>query len=380
MTRVVLVDDEALALISLEKILEDFPGVIVLGKYNNYEELLAFVEKETIDVVFLDIEIGTSNGLDIAKDILSIQPSIQIVFVTAHSEYAVQAFELNSVDYLLKPISSKRLAKTISRINEKIGHRNMDISEARSTPLVIQCLHEFQVFRNHQPIPFKTAKVKELFAYLFTNINTYIHRDILIEHLWPEQEYKKAKINLHTCISHLRKLFSELGYKDCITFSNQSYSLILKEYECDALTIYEVASNLDTVDHTNIQLLEKTIRLYSGDYCELNGYKWAAEKTSELHMIMSFLLRKTIEYLQTVDPVKALGYSQLYMKLNPYSDEIVNRMMNLLISMGNQSEAIKVFQDYQHLLNDDLGIEPNHQLSEIYQSLLTTTKTKDVPV
>lgn len=378
MTRVVLVDDEELALISLEKVLEDFPGIKVLGKYNNYEELLAFVEKETIDAVFLDIEMGTRNGLDLANDILSIQPSIQIIFVTAHSEYAVQAFELNSVDYLLKPISSKRLEKTISRINEKIRHHNTHNASAQSVPLVIQCLHEFQVFRNNERVPFKTAKVKELFAYLYTHINTYIHRDILIEDLWPEQEYKKAKINLHTCISHLRKLFSEWGYNDCITFSNQSYSLILEEYKCDALTIYEVASNLDTVDHTNIQLLERTIRLYSGDYCELNGYKWAAEKASEFQRIMSSLLRKTIDYLQTVDPAKALGYSQLYLKLNPYSDEIVSRMMDLLISMGNHSKAIKVFQDYRQLLNNELGIEPNNQLSEIYQSLLTTSK--DVPV
>ncbi|MFC7688105.1 response regulator [Ureibacillus sp. GCM10028918] len=378
MTRVVLVDDEEFALISLEKILEDFPEVNVLAKYNHYEELLLFLKKETIDVVFLDIELGTINGLDLAKDILSIQPSIQIVFVTAHSQYAVQAFELNSIDYLLKPISFKRLEKTISRVTEKKLQPNIHNGTVKSAPLVIQCLHEFQVFQNNQPIAFKTAKVKELLAYLFTHRNTYIHRDLLIENLWPEQEYKKAKTNLHTCISHLRKLFSEIGFQDCITFSNQSYSLTLEKYECDAATFYEVASNYSKVDDTNIKVIEKTIRSYKGHYCEINGYVWAAEKSAEFHILMSSLLKKTIQYMRMVDPAKAIAYSQLYLKLNPYSDEIVNSMMDLLVAMGSHSEAIKVFLDYRQLLNDELGIQPNKQLTEFYKSLSTTSK--NVPV
>ncbi|BDH63753.1 hypothetical protein MTP04_38830 [Lysinibacillus sp. PLM2] len=238
-----------------------------------------------------------------------------------------------------------------------------------SGPLVIQCFHEFQVFKNNQLISFKTAKVKELFAYLFTYKNTYIHRDLLIENLWPEQEYKKAKINLHTCISHLRKLFSQLGYESIISFSNQCYCLILEDFDCDASTFYQIASNSGKVDNSNIKLIEEAIYLYSGGYCEMNGYKWANESYLEYHQLMTSLLRRAIDYIKDVDLTKALSYSQQFLKLNPYSDEVVNQMMDLHISMGNYSNAIKVFQDYRQLLNDELGIEPNNILTDVFDKL-----------
>ncbi|BDH63757.1 hypothetical protein MTP04_38870 [Lysinibacillus sp. PLM2] len=126
MLRAIIVDDEEIALISLEKLLESFSEVKVLNKFNNDDELLSYIKKEKIDVAFLDIEMGKFNGLDLAEAILSMQPTIHIVFVTAHSEYAVQAFELNSIDYLLKPVSLKRLQKTITRVKEKL-HQSEDM-------------------------------------------------------------------------------------------------------------------------------------------------------------------------------------------------------------------------------------------------------------
>ncbi|GIN61469.1 hypothetical protein J27TS8_14620 [Robertmurraya siralis] len=371
MIRAVLVDDEELALISLKNLLKVFPEVKVVNTFTDDKTLQSYLKKETVDVAFLDIEMGILNGLNLAEIILSIQPNIHIVFITAHSEYAVQAFDLDSIDYLLKPVSPNRLKKTISRVMERLQISENSFSEIdERSPLVIKCFFEFQVFKNNQPLNFKTSKVKELFAYLFTHINSYIHRDLLIENLWPEQEFKKAKINLHTCVSHLRKMLTQLGYQNGILFSDQCYSLCIDNFDCDAFYFHQIASKYNKVDSTNINNIKEAIQLYTGGYLEMNGYEWANEKTVEYHRLMTSLLTKTIDYFKTADTIEALSYLQLYLKLNPYSDEIVNQTMELLISMGNRAEAIRIYQNYRKLLNDELGIEPNETLSLLYKSLI----------
>lgn len=375
MIHAIIVDDEELAIIYLEKKLQQFPNIQIVKTYTNHEHILSDLKKERIDVAFLDIEMAELNGLDLAEAIQSICPSIHVVFVTAHSEYAVQAFEINSIDYLLKPVTTNRLQKTMNRLIEMIS--DTDASPTKTTlksPLIINCFRDFQVYHQEEPLIFKTAKVKELFAYLFTYMNTYIHRDILIEKLWPELEYRKSKINLHTSLSHLRKTLDRIGYPNCITFSNQSYSLSLDSVHCDAILFNNILHQLIVLNESNIAEAKIAIELYTGAYMELNGYEWAVEKSQEFHEKITSLLNRIINYFQPIDTNRALTYLQIHRKLNPYLDNTVKQSMDILIQNGNRAEAIKLYAEYEKLLLDDLGIKPDESLTSIYQSLFTTTK------
>src|SRR5699024_10415720 len=82
------------------------------------------------DVLFLDIEMPNTNGLELAEKIIEVNPNIEIVFVTAYNEYAVQAFEVNALDYLLKPVKTERLAKTLARLDENNDSKK-SLSEQR---------------------------------------------------------------------------------------------------------------------------------------------------------------------------------------------------------------------------------------------------------
>ena len=370
MIQAIIVDDEELSLISLEKKLQAFPSIHIAKTYFNHECILTDIQNEKIDVAFLDIEMAELNGLNLAEKILSIQPSIHIVFVTAHTEYAVQAFEINSIDYLLKPVMTRRLEKTINRLIDKI--QDVQSKAPSTSPLQITCFTELQVFHHDQPLHFKTAKVKELFGLLVTHINTFINRDILIDKLWPEHDYKKSKVNLHTSLSHLRKMLDQLGYTNCITFSNQSYSFSIKPIYCDTLDFDQSFQNLDILDVTNIQLAEKTIHLYTGSYMELNGYEWAYEKSQEYHKKVMSLLSRVIDYYKNIDDNKTLYYLQFQRKLDPYLDESIKHSMQLLIQQGRRYEAIKMYQEYKDLLLNDLGIEPEETVTHIFKSLVTT--------
>src|SRR5699024_3335828 len=117
--RAVCIDDERLALDFMTHLLDKVENINVVGTFLRAKEGLAFILEETVDVVFLDIHMPEMNGLQLAEEILDKKPYIDIVFVTAYNEYAVSAFDLNAIDYLMKPVKIDRLQKTIDRLEKE---------------------------------------------------------------------------------------------------------------------------------------------------------------------------------------------------------------------------------------------------------------------
>jgi DNA-binding LytR/AlgR family response regulator len=111
-----LVDDEPLALNALEALIRKIPELEIAGKCSDAVEALQWIHKNSVDLVFLDIQMPEITGIGLLKS-LSNPPSV--IFTTAYREYAVEAFELDVVDYLVKPISLQRLMKTIDRYQER---------------------------------------------------------------------------------------------------------------------------------------------------------------------------------------------------------------------------------------------------------------------
>lgn len=113
--RTLIVDDEALARRGLRHYLQSTPQIDVVGEARNGREALEFIDASHPDLVFLDIQMPGLSGLDVVREIPSSNMP-QIVFVTAFDHYAVQAFEINAIDYLLKPIDPDRLNEAIARV------------------------------------------------------------------------------------------------------------------------------------------------------------------------------------------------------------------------------------------------------------------------
>ena len=112
--RVVLVDDEQLARERLRRLLEAHPGLEVIGEAEDGEQAVETILREQPDLVFLDIQMPGCDGLEVAASLPSPRP--KIIFCTAFDEYAVDAFELHAVDYLLKPVNRARLAQAVERV------------------------------------------------------------------------------------------------------------------------------------------------------------------------------------------------------------------------------------------------------------------------
>jgi two-component system LytT family response regulator/two-component system response regulator LytT len=119
--RAVLVDDEQLARDELGYLLGQMGGIEVVGYAGNGVEALSTIERLQPDVVFLDVQMPGLTGFEVARRMLETETGPHIVFVTAFDQHAIQAFEVNAVDYLLKPVDQGRLELAVDRARRRVA-------------------------------------------------------------------------------------------------------------------------------------------------------------------------------------------------------------------------------------------------------------------
>lgn len=112
--KAIIIDDERLARAELKKLLLDYPEVEVVDEAANAEEGLAKIETQQPDLIFLDIQMPGKTGFDMLSQL---EKAPQVIFTTAYDEFALKAFEVNALDYLVKPIEPKRLADAVQKLN-----------------------------------------------------------------------------------------------------------------------------------------------------------------------------------------------------------------------------------------------------------------------
>ena len=128
----IIIDDERLARNELKKLLTEYPEVEVIGEAANVDEAIKLIEELMPDLIFLDIQMPAKTGFDLLAELDTV-PSV--IFTTAHDEYALKAFEVNALDYLLKPIDPKRLSDAIQKVvllEEREEAANENRAESRS--------------------------------------------------------------------------------------------------------------------------------------------------------------------------------------------------------------------------------------------------------
>jgi two-component system LytT family response regulator/two-component system response regulator LytT len=118
--RAVLVDDEPLAREELAYLLGELDGVSVVGQASDGVEALAAVKRLRPDVVFLDVQMPGLTGFQVARRVLDLGAAVEMVFVTAYDQRAIEAFDVNAVDYLLKPVDPARLELALQRVRRRI--------------------------------------------------------------------------------------------------------------------------------------------------------------------------------------------------------------------------------------------------------------------
>jgi two-component system LytT family response regulator len=120
--KVIIIDDERLARNELKKLLSEFPEIEVIDEAANADEGIKKIKTLEPDLIFLDIQMPGKTGFDMLKEL---EHTPQLIFTTAYDEFAIRAFEVNALDYLLKPVEPKRLADAIHKLFENLQEENI---------------------------------------------------------------------------------------------------------------------------------------------------------------------------------------------------------------------------------------------------------------
>ncbi len=111
-------DEEALRVYLKEKLSAAWPGLVVMGEAGDGEAALRMIEEQRPDVAFLDVQMPGISGIEVAQRVAE---ACAVVFITAHNKYAVEAFESEALDYVLKPVTEERLKRTVKRLKERLA-------------------------------------------------------------------------------------------------------------------------------------------------------------------------------------------------------------------------------------------------------------------
>ena len=156
--RVICVDDEQSVLDNFEIRVSNFTQIQSLHLFTDAKEALEWVKKNPVDVAFLDIEMGGINGVDLARRLKEIDRDIRIFFVTAYEQYALEAFKVDALGYILKPYSGQDLLEAFEKAELMRSRKKIRV--------VVQTIPNFHVSVDGENLHMNRAKVEELFALL----------------------------------------------------------------------------------------------------------------------------------------------------------------------------------------------------------------------
>ena len=156
MISVVIADDEPLARDELTYLLKQCEDIEIVGEATQGIEALEKILELKPDVAFLDIHMPSLDGLNVARKLLEEHQKLMIVFATAYDQHAIQAFEVNAVDYLLKPFDEERVLKTVERIRQRISNNKDNSQNEMLNNSLIKLLKKMDIDR----VPAAVGQVK----------------------------------------------------------------------------------------------------------------------------------------------------------------------------------------------------------------------------
>jgi len=283
MIRIAAVDDEIHTLKRFERMIQNYQEVELCGLFESGEQLLTYLKEHPLDAVFLDIEMPELNGLVLSQQILDMNENIDIVFITAFNQYAVEAFELQAVDYIMKPLKKERLERTLNRLLKT----KVEIVKA-SKPFV-QCFGDFEVFINSEAMVWKNSKAKEILAFLIHKNGVSVNWEKIADAVWPEYDCEKAQTNFHANTYLLRKILAKEGISQILEAGRGNYRIVKDELDCDLYQLENMINYKQIKRKEDVRMIEEFLQK---GYMEGNGYSWAQPKAAELELLCKSGTRK----------------------------------------------------------------------------------------
>ncbi|MCR8844289.1 response regulator [Paenibacillus sp. SC116] len=382
--RILVVDDELPALGEMEDILKDEPLAGDITLFSHAQQALEWALHNEPDIVLLDIQMPGITGLAFAEQLLEQKPMIEVVFVTAYNQYAVQAFELSAIDYILKPVKPERLQRALSRIHrrhssitsreklqpllrkEDVQQQMADLSSIPIVPVAksmvpsIYSLGQLQIQSPAGLVKWRTLKVEELFAYLL--YKSAVSLDQIITDVFPNSDPDKAKQYVHTCVYQLRRALAEKELQEHIhvSFRDRMYRLLLTDVWHDR----DELLNLQT-QQSSVEELEDKLALYRGDWCEGLDNLWMSVHREELRERFLWLMQDMINHMKKQgDYRKAIPCVRKLLSLEPWNEDYAMQMVQIYVDSGEKAKAKGFILEFKEQFERELGEALSHEWDE----------------
>ena len=261
-----IIDDEPIVLKASEQVVRRAVPDADLMTFESGDDALEHLRtaKEYPDTVFSDIEMPGTNGLDFAVRLKQLSPQTRIVFVTAYSEYALDAFRVHANGYILKPMNAMRV---LEEIKESAEQRAETRPETRTEMLKIQCFGNFEVFWKGKPLQFARRQTKELLAYLIDRKGASCTMEEIAAAIWEDYTNEKnTRAQLRILISDLRHTLANIGMEDLVLRRRGQIAIVTDKLDCDYYRMLQ--GDMDAVN------------AYHGEY--MVQYSWAELTAGQL--------------------------------------------------------------------------------------------------
>ncbi len=319
--RILVVEDEPNTLEELTDCIHAYDAGLQVDACGNPLLALKTCESVSYDAALLDIQMPEMTGLDLADRLSAISPGISIVFVSAYNNYAAEAFEINAVDYILKPIRQERLHKALDKICKEESKKQKPASVPSN--LKIQAFGKMIVSSETDILKWKRHKSPEIFAYLLHNHGTPVHKEKLCEMMWPEYDPQKALTYLQTIMYQLRKNIAEISENGIlIEYADHCYRLRLDGVQYDVDIFLDAFEDAFRQAPTSLELLLKAEQCYTGSYFEEEGWIWAMGK----QQLLAKKYQRVLESIIRIDMSRqnsedALYYMKKWAALDVYQNQ-----------------------------------------------------------
>lgn len=233
--RILTLDDEISALQLLMEIVEKVAPEAELYGFQDPEAALKWAENNTpIDVVFLDAKLRDTTGLTVAKRLKKICPKVNLIFTTGYCEYAVDACNLHSSGYILKPMNETKVRNALDNL--------LFPTKDDCTKIYIRTFGSFEVFVNDEIVHFNRSKSKEMLAYLVDRHGSSVSRKEIFAILFGDESYTHGKqAYLTNIIRDLQRCLAAVGISKVLIRRYNTYAIAPKTFTCD-LYEYEKGS------------------------------------------------------------------------------------------------------------------------------------------
>jgi two-component SAPR family response regulator len=362
-----VIDDEWPALEQMRELLLQCEGITSVLVYDNPREAFTAAAERKPDILFLDIQMPELSGLAFAEKLLPFSPDTDIVFVTAYRNYAVEAFELSAIDYLLKPVDPSRLLKTWNKFLSR--HRLSSGTDGpASTATSFRLLGDYELTGPHGAVKWSTHKAEELFAYL------WVHRQgsvsVILNDVFPQWNYEKGKQYLHTTVYQIRKTLKKAALEDSIelTFDRENYRLESRGIEGDTERFHEVAAH--ALQHLHLEEMREAAALYRGDLLQSLDSLWVySARDKYRRQYLKLLEQLTVGLVQAGRPYEAEDYAARLAELEPLEESYALQLISIYYEIGKPLRAQRRFTQFRDSYKAEMGDELPDWFLEVYQRM-----------